>query len=157
MRDDVKVFFTELITNLELKSSELYSLLEKEKLISYLINNRNDSEKKILNIIDLETELIDKINLIEFKISQLKDEIGRRYHIDFNMFFRENFKLTELEFIKYKDEILTQKKILHEIHILKEKNNKQMMVFQEDLKVQIYELERMSKLELIKPKDLRFS
>ena len=155
MRDDVKDLFNNLLKHLDSKKILLNNLLENEKSASDLLKYRNDAEDDLLRIIEDETASIDEINIIDYDISQIKDEINRRYSIDFDKIFKKNYYTSEPEIINYKDEVLLHEDILNRIIILKKQNNILMENDQEDLKIQIDELERMSKLKIINSKDLQ--
>jgi len=155
LRDDVKDLFNNLLKHLDSKKILLNNLLENEKSASDLLKYRNDAEDDLLRIIEDETASIDEINIIDYDISQIKDEINRRYSIDFDKIFKKNYYTSEPEIINYKDEVLLHEDILNRIIILKKQNNILMENDQEDLKIQIDELERMSKLKIINSKDLQ--
>jgi len=157
LRVDVKDLFDLLLLHLDSKTILLRSLLENEKSASDLIKNRYDAEDELLKIIENETSLIDEINVLDFYISRARDEIIRKYGFDFNKIFADNYRTSETEIINYKKLFLLHHKLLHEIVELKKQNNLMMEKFQEDVKLQIFELERMSKLEIILPKDLQSS
>jgi hypothetical protein len=157
LRDDVKVFFYDLQKLLESKQRLLNSLLENEKSASDLIKNRNDAEDDILKIIENETALIEEINIIDYDISKIKDEITRRYAFDFNKLFRKDYITSEAEIMNFRNEVLFHKKIINEIVALKKENNSTMNKSHKDLELQISELERMGRIKIVFPKDLRSS
>lgn len=157
MRDDVKTLFTDLLKYLDSKKILLNTLLENENSASDLIKNRNDAEDDILKIIENETALIDEINVADYSISMLKDEISRKYNFDFNKVFRSNYCTSEEIIMDFRNKVLLHKKIISEIIVLKKKNNFLMNKNQKDLEVQISELERMGKIEIIFPKGLQSS
>lgn len=157
MRDDVESYFDDLLRQLDLKKILLTNLLNNEKSASDLIKYRNDAEDFILSIIESTSDLIDEINVLDFNIAQIKDKIIKNYNFDFNKIFIEGYSISESKIIKYKEEVLIHTKLLKEIVSLKEINNLSMSNFQEDLIVQISELDRMSKLKILFPKDLRSS
>jgi len=157
LRDDVKTLFTDLLKYLDSKKILLNTLLENENSASDLIKNRNDAEDDILKIIENETALIDEINVADYSISMLKDEISRKYNFDFNKVFRSNYCTSEEIIMDFRNKVLLHKKIISEIIVLKKKNNFLMNKNQKDLEVQISELERMGKIEIIFPKGLQSS
>jgi len=153
LRDDVKDLFNNLINSLKLKTNLLNSLLENEKSASDLIKNRNDAEDDILKIIDSQTDLIEEINVEDFNISRIRDEIIRKYRFDFNKIFQNKFTTTSGEILNYKKEIMLHNEITDKIQILKKSNNTQMVNNQIDLEKQISELERIGKIQIVFPKD----
>ena len=157
MRDDVKTLFTDLLKYLDSKKILLNTLLENENSASDLIKNRNDAEDDILKIIENETALIDEINVADYSISMLKDEISRKYNFDFNKVFRSNYCTSEELIMEFRNKVLLHKEIISEIIVLKKKNNFSMIKNQKDLEVQISELERMGKIDIIFPKGLQSS
>lgn len=157
MRDDVKAAFIKLIDNLKSKTKLLNLLLEKEKAASDLIKNRNDAEDDILEIIDFETTLISEINVEDYHISRIRDDVISKYRFDFNKIFKKNYTTTVPEILNYKKEIQLHEQILEEIICIKNQNNLKLTAYHQDLKIQISELERMAKIKIIYPKDLRSS
>ncbi len=157
MRDDVKRLFYNLLELLESKKKLLLSLLENEKSASDLLKNRNDAEDDILKIIENETSLIEEINIIDYEISKIKDEISRRYAFNFDQIFRKDYITSEAEIMNFRNEVHYQQKIINEIIILKKENNSTMNKTQKDLELQISELERMGRIKIVFPKDLRSS
>ena len=157
MRDDVKRFFDDLSTHLHSKKLLLKSLLEFEKSASDLIKNRNDADDEILKIIEEETAFINEINVEDYNISQIKDEINRRYKIDLNLIFRSGYHTEETEIVNFKNELLLHEEILKEIADLKTMNNIYLENYHKDLKIQISELERIRSIKMFLPKDLRSS
>ncbi len=157
MRDDVKDLFCDLLCRLESKTKLLYDLLQNEKSASDLIKNRNDAEDKILEIIESETALIDEINAEDFNISQIRDEITRKYRFDFNKLCRKDYSTSETEILHYMKEVNLHETIIDEILSLKKQNNIRMENTRDDLQIQISELERMSRIKIVLPKDLRSS
>ena len=155
MRDDVKDLFCDLLNGLQSKSALLNSLLVKEQALSELIKSSNDEEDEILNIINSEAALIDEINAADYNISQIRDEIIRNYRFDFNKILNKKFKTENTEIIKYRNSVLIHEDIMNEIISYKKQNNLKMEAYQQDLQTQISELERMSKIKIIYPKDLR--
>lgn len=157
MRGDVKNLFEDLVKNLELKTKLLNSLLENEKTASDLLKNRYDAEDDILKITDYESALIDEINAEDFHISQMRDEIIRKYRFDFTKIFKTEFNTTNSEILNYKKEIQIHEDILDKILFLKKQNIVQMEIGQNDLNQQVTELERIGKIKIVFPKDLRSS
>jgi hypothetical protein len=157
LRDDVKALFADLQKHLDSKKILLNSLLKNEKSASDLIKNRNDAEDALLKIIEYATDLIDEINIEDYNISKIKDEISRRYGLDFNKIFRNDFYTSENEIMSFKNEVLLQEEIIIKIIVLKKRNNFLMNKNQDDLRTQISELERMRRIEIIIPKDLQSS
>ncbi len=157
MRGDLKDLFTNLMARLDSKKLLLNSLLENEKSASDLIKNRNDAEDNILKIIENETDIIEEINVFDYYISQTKDEISRRYNLDFDKLFRKEYQTPEIEFLNYRNEIILHRTILDEIIVLKKKNNLLMDNSLKDLEIQISELERLDRIQMIIPKDLQSS
>lgn len=155
MRDDVRGLFCDLLNCLESKTALLNSLLAKEKALSDLIKNCNDEEDEIVNIINSEAVLIDEINAADYNISQIRDEIIRNYRFDFNKILNKNFKTENTEIINYRNSVLLHEDIMNEIISCKKQNNFKMKIYQNDLQTQISELERMSKIKIIYPKDPR--
>jgi len=153
LRDDVRDLFSDLVCRLKSKTKLLYNLLENEKSASDLIKNRNDAEDEILEIIESETALIDEINVEDFYISQIRDEITRRYSFDFNRLFRKDYSTNDAEIINYRNEILLHDTIIDEVLSLKKQNNIKMESTRDDFQIQISELERMRKIKIIFPKD----
>lgn len=157
MRDDVKHLFHDLLTHLNLKKTLLNSFLVNEKSASDLIKLRNDAENEMLKIIELETSLIENINIEDYYISQLKDEITRQYSIDFCKISKHDYFTTENEIMEYKDEILVHDELIKKITVLKNINTELIEKNHADLKIQISDLERMSRLKIVLPKDLQSS
>jgi len=157
LRGDVKNLFEDLVKNLELKTKLLNSLLENEKTASDLLKNRYDAEDDILKITDYESALIDEINAEDFHISQMRDEIIRKYRFDFTKIFKTEFNTTNSEILNYKKEIQIHEDILDKILFLKKQNIVQMEIGQNDLNQQVTELERIGKIKIVFPKDLRSS
>ncbi|PKL18999.1 MAG: hypothetical protein CVV49_03115 [Spirochaetae bacterium HGW-Spirochaetae-5] len=155
MRDDVRDLFCGLLNGLESKTALLNSLLVKEKALSELIKSSNDEDDEILNIINSAAALIDEINAADYSISQIRDEIIRKYRFDFNKILNKNFKTENTEIINYRNSVLLHEDLMNEIISYKKQNNLKMEAYQQDLQVQISELERMSKIKIIYPKDLR--
>ena len=155
LRDDVKVLFNKILENLDLKRILLNSFLKDEKSASDLIKNRNDADDEILKIIEHENDLIDEINTADFNISQIKDELLRRYRFDLDQISKRDHDTSKPEIIKYINEVSIQRDMVNEIIELKKQNNRFMETDQKDLKNQINELERMGKFEIIYPKDLQ--
>ncbi len=153
MRDDVKVLFNDLMTQLNSKRILLNSLLENEKSASDLIKYRNDAEDDLLKIVEQSAALIDEINVADYNVSQIRDDITRRYSFDFSRIFMKDFKTSENEILNYKNEILQHGEILDSILALKKGNSLSLEKSQKDLEIQISELERMSRFELVVSKD----
>jgi len=157
LRDDVKERFDTLISLLDSKTKLLQLLLVNEKSVSDLIKNENGTEDEILKITEYQWELIESIELEDYNISRLTDEITGKYKLDFNKILSAGCSQSETEFTIYKNEILLHRNIINEIIDLKSRNNALVDTSQDDLKVQIAELERIGKLRLILPKDLQSS
>ncbi len=157
MRDDVKDLFNDLLLHLDSRKKLLNLLLENEKATADFLKNRNDAEDDILIIIETQTSLIDEINIEDYNISQIKDEINRKYNFDMNKVFREGFHTSEFLIMKYRNEILLHEVIINRIIALKKQNLIFMEKKQKDLKTDIIELERMNKLKIVIPKDLQHS
>ncbi len=155
MRDDVKGLFCDLVNCLESKTALLKKLLVKEKDLSDLIKNSHDEEEEILNIINSAAELIEQINSADFNISEIRDKIIRNYRFDFNKVLKKNFTSENSEIINYRNSVLLHEDIMNEIISYKKQNNLKMGTSQKDLQTQISELERMSKIRIVYPKDLR--
>lgn len=157
MRDDVKDIFNNLLKHLESKKLLLNSILQKEKTASDLIKNRNDAEDEILKIIESESELIEEIDVEDFNISRIKDELFRKYKLDFNKVLHDKHFSKDQVIIKLNREFSLLDETLNEIINLKKQNNTRMDSNQKDLELQISELERMDRLILKLPKDLQSS
>jgi SMC interacting uncharacterized protein involved in chromosome segregation len=157
LRDDVKDLFSDLISSLEFKRKLLNTLLEKEKALSDLIKSNNDTEDDILKIIDSVSALIDGINAIDYNISQLRDEITRKFRLDFDKISRQDHISEKVEFINYRKLINHNKDIIDQIISSRKQNNIKMESAKKELQNQISELERMSKIQIIYPKDLQSS
>jgi hypothetical protein len=157
LRDDIKDLFDGLFKLLDSKKNLLNNLLENEKSASDLIKYRNDAEDDLLKIIEHETEIIEKINVEDFNISQIRDQISRRYSLDFDKILNKDYSTSEKEILDYRNEILQHHNLISEIIILKKENSSSMNKTRNDLEVQISELERMGRLKIIYPKGLRSS
>lgn len=151
MRDDVKKIFNVLLTHLDEKIRYTNNLLENVKQISCLIDNRRDNEDDILKIINQNNNLIDKINIQDFNISHLKDEVSRRYSLDLEKIFRDPLYISETEILECRKKILHLKDLTRQITCLNQQNSNDMINEIDDLKQQISELNRMSRLSLIFP------
>jgi hypothetical protein len=155
LRDDVKELFIKLSENLDTKEQLLLSLLENEKSASFLIKNRSDAEDEILKIYESQADLIDRVNVEDFYISRIKDELIGRYRIDFDKLSRRDYHSKDKEIKAYREKTENQEKIAGEILAVKKSNNILMENCRDDLKQQISELERIDKIQLIIPKDLQ--
>jgi hypothetical protein len=156
LRDDIKSLFIALLKHLDLKKELLHSLLEKEKSISYLIKHNSDIEDDVKKIIEDENYLIDEINVEDYNISQIRDEITHKFSFDFNKIFVKGYFTSEDKIIDYKNEILLHEKIIKDLIKLKKDNNKSLEKYTHDLKVQIWELESIERLRFV-IKDLQSS
>ena len=156
MRDDIKTLFTDLIKHLNLKKELLHTLLEKEKTISSLLKYNNETEDDVKKIIEDENYIIDEINVEDYNISHIRDEITRRYGFDFKKIFIKGYKSAEDEIIDYKNEILIQEQIISDMIKLKKENNNNLENYADDLKVQIEELAGIERLRYV-IKDLQSS
>ena len=154
MRDDIKSLFIDLLKHLNLKRELLHTLLEKEKSVSNIIKYNNDIDDSIKKIIEDENDLIDEINVEDYNISQIKDEVIRKSGFDFNKIFFAGYKPTEIEIADYKKEILLHEQIINDMIKLKKENNNYLENYTNDLKVQIRELEAIERLKFV-IKDLR--
>lgn len=157
MRDDLKNLFDKLLEHLYSKKKLLNTLLENEKSASDLIKYRNDAEDDLLKIIENEAELIDRINIEDYNISRIRDQISRRFSLDFDKILNNDYSTSEKEILNYRNEIIMHQKIISEIIILKKENNSIMNKTRDELEVQIDELERMGRIKIIYPKGLRSS
>lgn len=153
MRDDVKDLFDDLLLLLSSRKMFLNSLLENEKSIAILLKSSNDNDEEILKIIEKQSSLIDEINIKDYHISQIKDEINRKYNIDFARIFIEGYSTSESLIMKFRSEVLLHEVMTNRITSLKKQNNYTMEKRQEVLRRDIYELERMRRLKMIFPKD----
>jgi len=154
LRDDIKSLFIDLLKHLNLKRELLHTLLEKEKSVSNIIKYNNDIDDSIKKIIEDENDLIDEINVEDYNISQIKDEVIRKSGFDFNKIFFAGYKPTEIEIADYKKEILLHEQIINDMIKLKKENNNYLENYTNDLKVQIRELEAIERLKFV-IKDLR--
>jgi len=149
LRDDIKSLFIDLLKHLNLKRELLQSLLEKEKSVSHLIKYKNDIEDNVKKIIEDENCLIDEINVEDYNISQVRDEITSKCGFDFNKIFIKSYKPPEDEIRDYKNEILFHDKIINELIKIKKENNNNLEKYADDLKVQIWELESIERLKFV--------
>lgn len=156
MRDDIKSLFTDLIKHLNLKSKLLHSILEKEKNISYLIKFKNDIEDSVKEIIEEENHFIEEINVEDYNISQIRDEITRKFGFDFNKILVKGYKSSEDEIIDYKNKILLHEQIINDLSKIKKENNNNLEKYANDLKIHIWELENIERLKFV-IKDLQSS
>lgn len=157
MRDDLKDLFDDLLKHLDSKKILLNTLLDNEKSASDLIKYRNDAEDDLLKIIEHEAEIIERINVEDYNISQIRDQISRRYTLNFDQISNADYCTSEKEILNYRNEILQHQNLVSEIIILKKENNSSMNKTRNDLELQISELERMGRMKIIYPKDLRSS
>ena len=149
MRDDIKSLFIDLLKHLNLKKELLQSLLEKEKSVSYFIKYKNDIEDNVKKIIENENHLIEEINVEDYNISQVRDEITHKCGFDFNKIFIKSYKPPEDEIADYKNEILLHDEIINELIKIKKENNNNLEKYADDLKVQIWELESIERLKFV--------
>jgi hypothetical protein len=149
LRADIKSLFIDLLKHLNLKRELLHLLLEKEKSISYLIKYKNHIEDNVKKIIEDENDLIDEINVEDYSISQVRDEITRKCGFDFNKIFIKGYKPSEDEIMDYKNEILLHEQIINELIKIKKENNDNLEKYADDLKVQIWELESIERLRFV--------
>jgi len=156
LRDDIKSLFTGLLKHLDLKKELLLLFLEKEKAISSIIKHKNDMEAGVKKIIEDENCLIDEINVEDYNISRIKDEVSRKSGFDFNKVLAKDYKSSEHEIINYKKEILLHEQIMGELIKIKNENNKYLEKYTDDLKLQVSELESIERLRFV-IKDLRSS
>ena len=156
LRDDIQSLFIDLLKHLNLKRELLHSLLEKEESIAYFIKYKNDIEDNVKKIIEDENYLIDEINVEDYNISQVRDEITRKCGFDFNKIFIKGYKSSEDEIIDYKKEILLHDQIINDLIKIKNENNNNLEKYAGDLKVQIWELENIERLRFV-IKDLQSS
>jgi hypothetical protein len=164
LRDDIKSLFTDLLNRLDLKKELLHSLLEKEKTIFFLIKDsndrkndcKNDIEESVKKIIEDENDLIEEINVEDYNIAQIRDEIRRKYSFGFDKIFAKGYTTSEAEIIDYKNEILLHEGIIKELVKLKKDNNDRLEKYADDLNVQICELAGIERLRYV-IKDLQSS
>ncbi|MCL1833575.1 MAG: hypothetical protein FWG49_03640 [Leptospirales bacterium] len=164
LRDDIKSLFTDLLNRLDLKKELLHSLLEKEKTIFFLIKDsndrkndcKNDIEESVKKIIEDENDLIEEINVEDYNIAQIREEIRRKYSFGFDKIFAKNYTTSEVEIIDYKNKILLHEGIIKELVKLKKDNNDRMEKYAADLNVQICELAGIERLRYV-IKDLQSS
>ena len=153
LRDDIESLFIDLLKHLYLKKELLHSLLEKEKSVFFLIkdNNerKNDIEKNVKKIIEDENDLIEEINVEDYNISQIRDQIRRKYSFGFDKIFLKGYTTSEDKIINYKNEILLHEEIIKELIKLKKENNDRLEKYADDLKVQIWELESIERLRFV--------
>lgn len=164
LRDDIKSLFTDLLNRLDLKKELLHSLLEKEKTIFFLIKEsndrkndcKNDIEESVKKIIEDENDLIEEINVEDYNIAQIREEIRRKYSFGFDKIFLKGYTTSEAEIIDYKNKILLHEGIIKELVKLKKDNNDRMEKYAADLNVQICELAGIERLRYV-IKDLQSS
>ena len=151
MRDDIKELFEALLLHLDDKIRYTGSLLENVKLVSCCIKSRTDNKDEILKIVNRNNDLIDKINVEDYDISAIKDEFTRRFSLDTEKFFSDTGCLPEKEIAAYREKIYHLEKLFRGITEINRENYTDMINEADDLKQQISELARMSRINIIFP------
>jgi len=153
LRDDVKKLFDELLTLLDEKTHYLNNLFENGICISRLINQKTDNEGEILKVFNKNNDLIDKIDINDFNISEIKDELTRRYLFDFEKILSDICLNPESEIMGFRERVMKHKSLISEILFINERNYNDMNDTGNDLKQQISEIRRIERIRFIYPED----
>ena len=155
MRDDISSALIFIHTKLNEKNELLEKFLSIEVKIKEILDRSQEDDLSVLT--SEQSNLLELINVIEYDIAGKKDYIRVQTGKEFNLFLQSDLS----QHNNIRDEI---KKLIEDsverikkISSLKKINMKLLLNHAEDLSRQVKELEIMSKLTIIPPKDLKYS
>ncbi|HON14934.1 MAG TPA: hypothetical protein PLA51_00475 [Spirochaetota bacterium] len=150
MRDDISSCMQEILFHQSQKISLLNDMLCIERKISALLKALDDIE----NLIESENEIINKINLCDFNISRVNDELKKRGLYLNSKVLQENSK--EPFLLNYFSNIKKIKSLLEELSRIKESNILAMEQIACNYKNDADDLDKIDKIKKLISKDLQF-
>ena len=152
MRADINASLNLILNSLIDKKELLIKFYQIEKKISEIL--RYNREDDIYKLITDETDIIERIHLIDYDISSEKDYLIKTSGRNFETIILKIHDSDELA-EKLKKTVSDSMVILAELAELKKTNMETAVNYTEDLSRQIRELEIMNSLTIIPPKDLQ--
>ena len=152
MRADINASLNLILNSLIDKKELLIKFYQIEKKISEIL--RYNREDDIYKLITDETDIIERIHLIDYDISSEKDYLIKTSGRNFETIILKIHNSDELA-EKLKKTVSDSMVILAELAELKKTNMETAVNYTEDLSRQIRELEIMNSLTIIPPKDLQ--
>lgn len=140
----------EILFHQSQKISLLNDMLCIERKISALLKALDDIE----NLIESENEIINKINLCDFNISRVNDELKKRGLYLNSKVLKENSK--EPFLLNYFSNIKKIKSLLEELSHIKESNILEMEQIACNYKNDADDLDKIDKIKKLISKDLQF-
>jgi 2-phosphoglycerate kinase len=140
----------EILFHQSQKISLLNDMLCIERKISALLKALDDIE----NLIESENEIINKINLCDFNISRVNDELKKRGLYLNSKVLQENSK--EPFLLNYFSNIKKIKSLLEELSHIKESNILEMEQIACNYKNDADDLDKIDKIKKLISKDLQF-
>jgi len=140
----------EILFHQNQKISLLNDMLCIERKISALLKALDDIE----NLIESENEIINKINLCDFNISRVNDELKKRGLYLNSKVLQENSK--EPFLLNYFSNIKKIKSLLEELSHIKESNILEMEQIACNYKNDADDLDKIDKIKKLISKDLQF-
>jgi len=140
----------EILFHQSQKISLLNDMLCIERKISALLKALDDIE----NLIESENEIINKINLCDFNISRVNDELKKRGLYLNSKMLQENSK--EPFLLNYFSNIKKIKSLLEELSHIKESNILEMEQIACNYKNDADDLDKIDKIKKLISKDLQF-
>jgi 2-phosphoglycerate kinase len=140
----------EILFHQSQKISLLNDMLCIERKISALLKALDDIE----NLIESENEIINKINLCDFNISRVNDELKKRGLYLNSKVLKENSK--EPFLLNYFSNIKKIKSLLEELSRIKESNILEMEQIACNYKNDADDLDKIDKIKKLISKDLQF-
>jgi len=152
LRADINASLNLILNSLIDKKELLIKFYQIEKKISEIL--RYNREDDIYKLITDETDIIERIHLIDYDISSEKDYLIKTSGRNFETIILKIHNSDELA-EKLKKTVSDSMVILAELAELKKTNMETAVNYTEDLSRQIRELEIMNSLTIIPPKDLQ--
>lgn len=155
MRDDLSAKFDSIIFCQNKKINLLTDFRNKEFELKHLLHGK--VEDSIIEIINSENEIIEKIDLCDYDISSYIDEVKNKTGIDpYDISIKKYFK-KEIQLNTFMDNKIKIDAILCEINMIRTENLKSMEQIADETSRSGDELNRIDKVKNLFSKDLRSS